>query len=358
MKKLIILLTTIIIIGCTQVDDYSNETNNNTMPMRLINDTQINESDTIINNTVSGIALFFTDTISNQEEYLRGTDINWESSSKGVFRYLPKSDRADLVKWYTSHSWSKSSCYAYTTANRLFIIRDWDSDWTSDDTSWTLEEYEPYSLELLSSTDFNAGSFAIINDKIYYQTPIIKNFYGQVTGGGDLKVQSLGDTSSQARLVFEDFTGGLYGVGDYLITSLYDLEAETLTLSNVDLSTGALSTLHTISTSNSPYNDLFPGHNAMYHLVQDGNIIYINRYPVQDEASTILEVELIGDEQGIYVGEDNNVIAILTYDSSYNITSLFTYNLNTEEIKEININPFSTPISYSRIGVPLLELTS
>jgi len=361
MKKAFVLLSILLIVGCTQFDTLTNNTttpvSNDSLPLRKIPVANNTANRTIIEPEVnaSGIALFFSNTISSQEKYMRSIDTSWESSSKGVFRYLPESSVVDAIKVYTSASWSKSSCYAFTVDGRLFIARDWDSDWTADDATWGLEEYEPVSGDKLSTIQFEAGSFAVINDKVYYNTPIIKDFYGRVTGGGDLKVQSL--TSSSSTLVKEDFSGRLYGVGDYLLAVMWNYIEETLNISTVDLSSGAVTLLYTMSDANSPTNDLFPGHNAMYHLVEDGSIIYINRYPVVGEAKTILTVELTGDEERVYVGEDNGIVALLIIDSSYKIIGLNTYDLTTEEISEVSIMSFSSPISYTRIGVPFLILT-
>jgi len=292
-------------------------------------------------------------------------DIQWDKSSSAVVRYLPRDNGVDIMKTYTSASYSRSVMYPYTAAGRFFTVRDWGSDWSGDNDRWTLSEINPLTGDSVGAdTQFNAGSFAVVKDKIYFTKGGNKDSLGRVTSNPKLMTMDLGEYKEQQIREFEYGTSGtLYSGNDYLFSVLGDYSADQITLEirTIDLDNGNLEILYSnIITDRSGLANIFPGNNAIYHLSKQGNIIQIHRYPVVGNSEALLEVELEGDEKNVYLAEDNNKLAILTSSlisgKGYRMTSLFVYDLDTKELEDIKIEPFNVLASYSRIGFPFLVL--
>lgn len=315
------------------------------------------------------IALFYVESLGSLSNSLDVFDsggnvytVNTESSSRAMIMYLPELDEANILKEYTSTSYSQNVVYPFTTDGRFFVLRDWGSEWTANNDQWTLEEFDPYTGNLISTTGFNGASFGIVGDKIYIVTSVSEDYWtGQVNHYGKLKVMDLGESSSYyADELKTYYSAGdkctIYGVGDYLLcVRYYNSDYGTyFNVDTIDLETGDIDKeLYTgILNDNDDY--IYPGYNCLYNVVKDGSNIYIDRYPVNGEEE-YFTFTLEGDETGIYVAEDDNILAVLV-ETGTKITSVLLHDLNTEDERWIEIEPYTAQVSYERIGAPFIVL--
>ena len=147
------------------------------------------------------IALFYRASFGSDTERITviGGDIQWETSSKGIIRYIPEIDRFDIIKTISSPSYAKSSIYPITSGGRLYAVRDWGSDWTSKDKHFSIEELDAVSGKTVASIDINAEWFTISGDDVYYMSEVRTDLFGNPTGGGRLVVKNLA-TGSESEI--------------------------------------------------------------------------------------------------------------------------------------------------------------
>ena len=160
------------------------------------------------------LALFYGTRLGTNTQSLRGYNITWEEGQIGVLRYVPEDGRVDLMKRATSPSYSKSALYALTVGGRLFVIRDWGADWTSDNKRFGIEELDPHTGKSLSTTNVTAEWFAIHDDRVFFKRRVNKDLWGNYRGGGELAVKKLGSTAESELL---DKAPRFQSVGDQLV---------------------------------------------------------------------------------------------------------------------------------------------
>lgn len=293
------------------------------------------------------------------------TNIRWSTSSSAIVRDIPALNRVDIVSTSVSPSYATNAVYPFTAGGRLFTLTDWRADWTSKNAQWDLNEFDPVTGKATGGmTTFQASSFAVAGDKLYFRSPLATDLFGKVTGGGQLNALSLGQrefTTNTRKLLDRgdpSNSGSLYGVGDHLLSVIGNgtATAPTLTIRSHDLQTGAATTLHSsIAQTPNLYNDLFPGHDGLYHLTQSGRTITVTHYPVAGSSKALISVDLEGNETGIQVAEDKGKLLILAL-SNVRFTSAQVYDLATGEVSALKISPFGQPVSYGRIGVAFLVM--
>ena len=76
------------------------------------------------------------------------------------------------MKTFRATSASKSAIYPITVGGELFVIRDWGSDWSSDNKHFGIEELDPRTGMALSSNDINAEWFTVLEDQIFFRHEI------------------------------------------------------------------------------------------------------------------------------------------------------------------------------------------
>ena len=105
------------------------------------------------------IALFYRVSFGTDTERLRttGGEVVWETGRRGIVRYIPETGEIDVLKTIESPSYSKSAIYPITIGSKLFVIRDWGSDWTSKNKLFGIEELDPRTGVSLSSTKYQRG---------------------------------------------------------------------------------------------------------------------------------------------------------------------------------------------------------
>ena len=132
------------------------------------------------------VQLFYRVSFGTDTQRLPTTsgDITWETSGKGIVRYVPKLEREELVKSISSPSYAKSGIQPITSDGRLFTIRDWGADWTAKDTHFSIEQLDPDTGRRISETDINAEWFTIFEDTVYFKSEVKTDLFGKVTGGG------------------------------------------------------------------------------------------------------------------------------------------------------------------------------
>ena len=322
-------------------------------------------------------ALFYTTSLSSLQENLPvqvqyndiegggyATNIQWETSTSAVVKYMPEIDRVDLMKKGSSSSWSQNVMYPFTTSGRFFVLRDWGSDWNADNSQWTLTEINPTTGAVIQETGFNADSFGIIGNKIYLSTGRITDFYGRITSYGNLKVMDLGESSSYyapelMRYTEDNPAGTLYGTGNSLFSLVWKYVDDQIVY---DVRTHDLNTGQATIIFNNLYLDdfaqahIFPGENAMYIGSKVNGGIWFLQLSADGSSKTIpVELDMLGSYPGAYLTEDNGQLIIAEADGA-TIKTLSSFDLTTQELKQIPIEPFGADASFNRVGFPALIL--
>ncbi|GEM_PF-2552848 len=302
------------------------------------------------------VALFYTAGLGSSSDSLDVYDgdgtvytVEIDSSSRAMFMYLPDLAVVKAMKTYTSTSYSQNVVYPYVTDEHFFVVRDWGSDWDIDNTQWTLEEFNIDTGNLLSTSQFSAVGFAVVNNKIYYTQN--KKLYSFDVGG----------SGYYADEIQSSYPGKLYAVGDNLVSVLVDTTDPynpTFSIRTHNLNTGAVAKtwyediMYVVST-----DTLFAGETSMYQVVAEGSMRYIYRYPINGEPQEMFEFSLSEGETDVYVGEDDGYLAILIESSTAKgnmVTDLVLYNLNTDAEERLELEPFTAPVSYERLGAAFL----
>lgn len=302
------------------------------------------------------VALFYTSGLGSNSDSLDVYDsdgtvytVEIDSSSRAMFMYLPDLAVVKAMKTYTSTSYSQNMVYPYVTDERFFVVRDWGSDWDIDNTQWTIEEFNMDTGNLISTSQFSAAGFAVVNNKIYYTAN--KKLYSFDVGGSGYYAEELQYT----------YPGKLYAVGDNLVSVLVDTTDPynpTFSIRTHNLNTGAVAKtwyediMYVVST-----DTLFPGETSMYQVVAEGSMRYIYRYPINGQPSELFEFSLESGQTDVYVAEDDGYLAILIESSTSKgkmITDLVLYNLNTNAEENLELEPFTAPTSFDRLGAAFL----
>lgn len=366
--NLILLIVLVFSMGCCalsqngQQQPYSFDPQDNNTPVLPPTPPPINNTPQFILTSGSPV-LFYASPLSSVSDrvtisvsdaasnYYGGT-INLHTDTTAVLMYLPSSNTIRVLKEATSPSYAKNAAYPYTSGERFFVLRDWGADWNIKSTSWTLEEIDPITGNSKGSTTFNADDFTVVGTTLFYRTPRTSNIYGSYSGG-DLMSVPVGQASGTKLQTYENSKGGLYTVGNNLVTVVWDGTQKTFSIRLHNLQTGTVSsTLY----SDIPYSDsskIFPGENAIYHIAKtDSNTYTVYRYPITGTPEALVDVDLESGETDVFVAEDDNIIAILIVDNLYRVSGLYLYDYAKKTTEELQTEPFTASVSFGRVGVP------
>ncbi|MFC1662882.1 hypothetical protein ACFL04_01790 [Patescibacteria group bacterium] len=379
MKKAPIIIVIIIVAIGTALYFFvtRNSSQNNTVtPVNTVtantatNPVTNTESNTNTEDTTippGSIALFYRESLGTVQQRLRTYDVSWESSSSVIVRELPELDQYDGLASYTSKSYSKQSKYPYTNNGRLFLLTDWGSDWAADNTRWDLTELDPQDGKRTGTNiSFSSGSFAVAGDILYYTTPVTTDSLTRlVTSYGKLMAKNMNSSAAADEVLtftgYED-RGSLYGVGDSLLLINFKPTGQRImTIYTFDPVTQTFSPLYSdLVVAELTANNIFRGDTALYLISQEDSTIFVDRYPVDGQEEGLLEIDLETDEESVYVAEDRGQVLVYVSsklpDELAKIRLAIIYDLETQEFSEIEVGPFSIPVSFSRIGVPFLVL--
>ncbi|MBI5553279.1 MAG: hypothetical protein HY917_00905 [Candidatus Diapherotrites archaeon] len=285
------------------------------------------------------MAIFFRAYLSDVERRLPGTTIRWESSSKGVVRYVPVTNGFEVMDTTTSTSYSESTIYPLTMDNRLFIV-------TRRSTDTALRELNPKTGDTLHSISFDSINFTVVNDLVFFRDRIQNDFRGDRSAGGAIMVQSLNGGSATELLAYgdPDNAGELYTAGQALVSVTRDFSDNTSnatitrSVRRHDLATGRVSQ---VLFEGLPDGTFISGSDALYQLVQDGRLFQVNRIPLNGPATAVLEVELEEGERGLSLDEVNGQLVLIAYDSDFKVKNVFFHSLATNETTEIPAQDFA-----------------
>ncbi len=173
-----------------------------------------------------------------------GTKITVKSSGGVVLRYLPGLNQSVVVDEFFSPDYSRNSLVPYTVDGRLFLVQNWQ-----DSRRAVFNELDPLSnLRLESTSDVEHGSnysswstYAIVGDKLYYQT---KRHFDAFKGdtGGELRIRDLKTGSDTSLLDYEDQNnhGQFHSGGGPMYRIQIKKESHMIEINRLDLTTGKI----------------------------------------------------------------------------------------------------------------------
>jgi hypothetical protein len=289
------------------------------------------------------IALFYRASFGSDTERITviGGDIRWETSSKGIVRYIPELDRYDVIKTISSPSYAKSSIYPVTVGGRLYAIRDWGSEWTSKDKHFGIEELDPVTGRTIASADINAEWFTISGDDIYYKSEVRTDLFGKPSGGGHLMVKTLG-AGGESQIAdkaqrFRAFGNSLISLGESGISRHSPTTGIARPIAPFD---SAL--LEDIWPH---IGRIFTGDSAIYWAARRGSGVanVIALYP-NGETRAVAEIEFDPEESDLVVDEHDGLVLIGAISSSHSrglaVTSAFTLTPGDGEVTEIALEGY------------------
>ena len=289
------------------------------------------------------IALFYRVSFGSDTERITviGGDIRWETSSKGIVRYIPEIDRYDIIKTISSPSYAKSSIYPITVGGRLYAIRDWGSEWTSKDTHFGIEELDPVTGRTLASTDINAEWFTISGDDIYYMSEVRTDLFGKPTGGGRLMVKNLatggGSQIADEAERFRAIGGSLISFGDSGVSRHSATTGIGRPIAPFDSALLADIWPHV--------GRIFTGDSAIYWAIERGpGVVVVIALYSNGETKAVAEIEFDPDETDLVVDGQDGLVLIGAISSppgrGLAVTSAFTLTPGDGEITEIALEGF------------------
>lgn len=259
-------------------------------------------------------ALFYRTRFDTRTESLRGIGITWEEGSLGILRIVPETGRVDLMKSATSPSYAKNAIYALTVEGRLFIIRDWGADWTSDNNSFGIEEIDPHTGTSISNTDIDAEWFTILGDDVYFMREVRTDLFGNRSGGGELAVKRLGSARETELAVqaprFQSVGGQLAWVdGSQLLR--FDPSSGDV------LSTGEIDSVFTESIWPSP-RSVFYGDSAVYWALAESGpgSVDIVRLTLDGQVERLGTLDLGQGETDLVIDESAGHLMVATVGSA------------------------------------------
>jgi hypothetical protein len=169
------------------------------------------------------LAFFYRVNFGSKTESLKnsGGDISWESGSRGIVRFIPETGESTVIKSIRTTSFSSSVIYPITIEGRLFVVRDGGADWSIDNQRFSIEELDPSTGQVLHSGTINAEWFTIAGDQIFHISEIVRDLFGNATGGGKQMVLDL-TTGSERELSQAD------GRLRYVANNLLSLDGESV----------------------------------------------------------------------------------------------------------------------------------
>ena len=305
------------------------------------------------------LALYFRVNFGSETESLKnsGGDISWESGSRGIVRYIPSTGESTVIKSIRTTSFSKSSIYPITVEGRLYVVRDWGSDWTIDNQRFTIEELDPISGSVLFGGSISAEWFTIAGDQVFYISAVIRDLFGNATGGGKQMVLDL-TTGSVRELDQADRRLR------YVANSLVSLDGQSVRSHSILTGAVESSTQYDgpLLADVWPHSErVFQGDSAVYWAADIAlpDLAVIAAYP----DGSIAQVLTFDPESDVDLAldEHDGLLLIGGIDNSgrrgLGITSLSTFDLSTGEVNEIPIDQFiGSARAEAGGGIQLLRL--
>ncbi|MCH7739838.1 MAG: hypothetical protein IIC93_06805 [Chloroflexi bacterium] len=292
------------------------------------------------------IALFYRVSFGSDTERITviGGDIRWETSSKGIVRYIPEIDRYDVIKTISSPSYAKSSIYPITVGGRLYAIRDWGSEWTSKDKHFGIEELDPVTGRTIASAEIYAEWFTISGDDIYYMSEVRTDLFGNATGGGRLMVKNLatggGSQIADKAERFRAIGGSLISLDDSGVSRHSATTGIARPIATFDYSL--------IENIWPHIGRIFTGDSAIYWATERGSgvpgLVDVIALYANGETKTVAEIEFDPDETDLIVDEHDGLVLIGAISSSHGrglaVTSAFILTPGDGEVTEIALEGF------------------
>ena len=288
------------------------------------------------------VALFYRISFGSDTERLRttGGEVVWETGRRGIVRYIPETGEIDVLKTITSPSYSKSAIYPITVGSKLFVIRDWGADWTSDNKLFGIEELDPRTGVSLSSTKINAEWFTILEDQIYFRHEVKTDLFGNPSGGGELIAQDVG--SAEANILRQRLVR-FHAVGEQLVSMAgSDLQQHSRATGDVQ-ATRAIDPALMERIWPSP-GVVFYGEDGIYLAVKGAGVneIDIIRVPLVGAHETLLTFRLQEDETGLAIDESQDIVLIGLVGSDppkgIGVKRLLLFNVEDESVQQVDID--------------------
>ena len=288
------------------------------------------------------VALFYRASFGTDTERLPTTegDIVWETGRRGIVRYIPETGQIDVLKAISSPSYSKSAIYPMTIGSKLFVIRDWGSDWISKNKHFGIEELDPRTGMPLSSTDINAEWFTLLEDQVYFRHEVKTDLFGNPSGGGELMVQNVG--SPQASEL-PDRRIRFHSVGEHLVSLAgSDLQQHSRSTGDVQAARGIGPAL--MDGSWPVAGNVFYGEDGIYVAVEGARVneIDIIRVPLVGAQETLFTFRLQEGENGLVIDESQDVVLIGLVGSTppFDIKRLLLFNVEDESVQQVDVDQY------------------
>jgi len=188
------------------------------------------------------VAVYFTASTGSSSTYVAEYGITLESSAGAVFRYLPDTDRLEVIRRYTSASYASRFLFPLTCDGRLFIVDHSRDTLTSDlyeiDAAGDHRGLDPPGRMALREASSASSRYAVVGARVLWRSPrrfetLVGNtggvLYGQGYGG---RVEELQDHRSPANL------GELHTVDGVFYRVFYDRDTGLVTATRTDPITG------------------------------------------------------------------------------------------------------------------------
>ena len=290
------------------------------------------------------VALFYRVSFGTDTERLPTTEgeIVWETGRSGIVRYIPETGEIDVLISITSPSFSKCAIYPITVGSKLFVIRDWGSDWTSKNKHFGIEELDPRTGMSLSSTDIQAEWFTLLEDQVYFRHEVKTDLFGRPSSGGELMVQNVGSTEAselpERRIRF-------HSVGEQLV-SLAGSDLQLHSRSTGDVQATRESDPALMGRIWPVSGNVFYGEDEIYLTVEGARAdeIDIIRVPLVGAPETLLTFRLQEGENGLVIDESQDIVLIglvgSTPPKGIGVKRLLLFNVEERSVQQVNVDQY------------------
>ena len=263
-------------------------------------------------------------------------------------RFVPEIPDLEIMAATSSKSYAKSYIYAVTVSGRLYSVRV-----GTDVNSKTIVELDPRTGKRLNDCSFHTadtyGGFAIIGDKVYYVDKVKTDIYGEVTGGGELKMNQF-PCRQAATTLLDNWAlanaGELMAVGNHLLRVVW-LEDDKYEIREINKLTGEIDRV--LTTLTNKYRTFFAGTDALYWYdkSEPAGVNFI-RYPLAGAAEVIFTLPwAANDLYNVGVDEEDGTI-FMVFGISFDPAERYFYlfDLSNNSLADLPIDPslFSTSI--------------
>jgi len=203
-----------------------------------------------------------------------------------------------VIEKDTSYSFAKSYIEPWTVNGKLYLAHIGSETGRLD-----LYEHDPASGKLVRQVCYlnsrnPRDDVAIVGERIYFITPIARDFMGNYQGGGDIAYYDLPCNGEPGILTPADKLPDLYGLhtaGGQLFAEVY--KSGVRGLLRVDLKTGVLSDFATLPTAAMRPDVFYDGDDAFYFITElrDG-VLTVAKLPLEGlrAAKAIAQIALRG----------------------------------------------------------------